>query len=251
MGTAPADEQQVRAGVEVISAVIPSGVTAPVPASTAGTPAAQRTQDADAGGGRGRDRGCEETAGAAPPQGGAADADPNATAAEASQRQRLDELEAQVQRQKAKRQRNKAAAKARLVAKREQVTRYVEQQYGDESTPMTKVQCPLWSSAPDLKMAFTKLTGEVTARSAAQARMEGLSTREVHLMFGGSRYSASVLSGTVAVEMTATERSLDLLVLLSDGLTPERIETLIRRWSKRVSAAVHMQREERSMDDEG
>ena len=63
MGTAPAGEQQVRASVEVISAVIPSGVAAPVPASTAGTPAAQRTQGADAGGGRGRDRGREETAG--------------------------------------------------------------------------------------------------------------------------------------------------------------------------------------------
>ena len=200
--------------------------------------------DADSRG-RGREGPAEFTAPSQDGADGAGPTDAATNAGEASRRQRLDELEAQVSRLRLKRQRYKANAKSRLAAKREQVADFVEQ-YGDTGTPMTKVNCPLWSSAPDLKMAFIKVASEVTARCAAKARKEGLSTREVHLQFGGTRYSATVVSGTVAVEMTTAERSVDLLVVLSDGLTAERLETLIRRWSKRVT----QQREERSMDDD-
>ena len=146
-----------------------------------------------------------------------------------------------------RRQRQKAAANVRKAAKREQVAKYASLQYGGEETPVTRVNCPLWSSAPDLKMAFTKVSSEVTARCAAAARGEGLNTRAVSLLFGGVSYSVSVLSGTVAGEMAATERSIDLLVLLSSGLTEEGLKTLVRRWSKRVARAG----DGRSMDDEG
>lgn len=43
-----------------------------------------------------------------------------------------------------------------------------------------------------------------------------------------------------------TERSIDLLMLLSDGLTEERLTTLLRRWSKRVAG----ESDERAMDDD-
>ena len=51
-------------------------------------------------------------------------------------------------------------------------------------------------------------------------------------------------SGTAVMQMTTAKRSIDLLMLLSEGLTEGRLTRLLRRWSKRT-----VQRgEERSMD---
>ena len=146
-----------------------------------------------------------------------------------------------------RRQRQKAAAKGRREAKRELVSKYASEPYGTHDAPMTKVKAELWSSTMDLKMGFTKIVGEVTHRCATEAREHGLHTKEVELRFGGVPYSAAVLSGRAAVTMTATERSTDLLMLLSEGLTEGRLTKLLRRWSKHQSGQAGT---ERSMDAE-
>jgi len=46
--------------------------------------------------------------------------------------------------------------------------------------------------------------------------------------------------------MSVTERSIDLLMLLSDGLTEGRLTSLQGRWSKRG----HDRIDERAMDDD-
>ena len=148
---------------------------------------------------------------------------------------------------RAKRRRNKAKQKERRAATSEVVAKFVPNAYGGEDAPMQKAECPLWGSGKtDLKMAFVKLTGEVTHRCASLAREKGLHTTEVPLQFGGKPYSLSVVSGTRAGQMSTTERSIDLLMLISDGLTDGRLTTLMRRWSKRGADRP----DERSMDDD-
>ena len=115
---------------------------------------------------------------------------------------------------------------------------------GAAAAPMTKVKVELWSATTDLKMAFTKVTSEVTHRCAMAAREQGLHTKEVPLQFASVPYAVSVLSGTAATRMTTAERSTDLLMLLSEGLTEGRLTRLLRRWSKRTAQGG----EERSMD---
>ena len=49
---------------------------------------------------------------------------------------------------------------------------------------------------------------------------------------GGSDYQVSVLDSTFAAFVEADELAEDLLVLLADGLTEERLVALLKRWSK-------------------
>lgn len=159
------------------------------------------------------------------------------------------ERDAQVaQTARLKKQRNKAKAKARREARREQASPFVTQPYGGEETLAQKVETPMWglSSKTDLKMGYIKLASEVTHRSAATAREDGRHTKEVNLHFAGTPHAVSVLSGSNAARMTPTERSIDLIVLLREGLTEEKFATLVRRWSKRVAR----EGEERAMEDE-
>ena len=110
----------------------------------------------------------------------------------------------------------------------------------DVGAPAVDVQCPLWSAVVDLKMALVKLAGEVTHRCALAARQpQGSATRATSLRFGGTSYQVTVLSGTVASRMTAAELGTDLIVLLADGLTEDRLTALLKRWSKagRVGSA--------------
>ena len=112
---------------------------------------------------------------------------------------------------------------------------------------MQKVVSPLFGSGKtDLKMAFTRLCGEVTHRSASDAREKGLHTVEVQAHFAGVPYSLSVLASARARQMSVTERSIDLLMLLSDGLTEGRLTTFQRRWSKRGPSTT----DERAIDEE-
>ena len=198
-------------------------------------PPQTRSQEGEADGRDARDRDAVQ------PEGGAA----NSGESEAEQQARRDAKVAATQR--ARRQRHKAAAKQRRETKREVVSKFVTEPYGGEGAPMQKVTAPLWSSkGTDLKMAFTKLHGEMTHRFASSAAEKGLHTVEVQVQFGGVPFSLSVLSGTRARQMSVTERSIDLLMLLSDGLTEGRLTSLQGRWSKRG----HDRIDERAMDDD-
>ena len=64
------------------------------------------------------------------------------------------------------------------------------------------------------------------------ARGQGASSRGVSARFGGSDYQVSVLDSTFAAFVEADELAEDLLVLLADGLTEERLVALLKRWSK-------------------
>lgn len=132
-----------------------------------------------------------------------------------------------------KKKRQKKNRKAREEAKREQASNYVAQQYGADGAPQLDVFVPLWSTKVDLKMAFTKLLGEVSHRCAIRSREpDAPRTRGTSARFGGVPFTVSVLDGTVAQTMSAAELAVDLLVLLDNGLTEERLATLLRRWSK-------------------
>lgn len=128
--------------------------------------------------------------------------------------------------------RQKAARKAREETKREHASKYALLPYGSDGAAIIDANCPLWSTRMDLKMAFTKVVAEVTQRSSLAARAGVSRTRGVSARFGGSAYQMSVLDGTLATGMTADELSADLLVLLADGLTEERLVSLLKRWSK-------------------
>ena len=95
---------------------------------------------------------------------------------------------------------------------------------------MKKVRCDLWSTTVDLKMAFTKLVGEVTQRCATEGAHAGLSMKACQLLFGGQRYEMTVLSGTAVLEMAQAERTTDLLMLINYGLILEWLAALLRRW---------------------
>lgn len=84
----------------------------------------------------------------------------------------------------------------------------------------------------DLKTAFVRLVAEVTERMSLNARNKGVSSRGASARFGGSDYQVSVLDGTLAAFVEADELAEDLLVLLADGLTEERLVALLTRWSK-------------------
>ena len=71
----------------------------------------------------------------------------------------------------------------------------------------------------------------VTQRSSLAAREQGASSRGVPARFGGTNYQVSVLDSTSAF-MDADQLAEDLLVLLADGLTEERLVALLKRWSK-------------------
>ena len=51
----------------------------------------------------------------------------------------------------------------------------------------------------------------------------------------GSDFQVSVLDGAFAAFVEAEELGEDLLVLLADGLTEERLVALLKRWSKAPS----------------
>ena len=104
-------------------------------------------------------------------------------------------------------------------------------------TPKHYCFTELWSAkAVDLQQAFIRLSGEVTRRCAAEARKQGRHTKAVSLRFSTKPYSVSVLSGSeAAVVMEPVALSTDLLMLLSQGLTEERLQKLLRRWSKLVA----------------
>ena len=137
--------------------------------------------------------------------------------------------------------RQKAARQARDKASREQALSYVRELYGAGlTTPSIDVTCPLWSTTMDLKMAFTKLLGEVTHRFAMAARQPGGSgTKTQHARFARVLYQVTVPGGSVAFHMTTDALSADLIVLLAKGLEEERLATLLKRWSKprRVGSA--------------
>ena len=78
----------------------------------------------------------------------------------------------------------------------------------------------------DLKTAFIRLVAEVTQRLSHAARGQGASSRGVSARFGGSDYQVSVLDSTFAAFVEAEELAEDLLVLLADGLTEERLVAL-------------------------
>ena len=120
--------------------------------------------------------------------------------------------------------------------------------HGDAETPTSRFAAPLWSTHVDLKMGLTKLIGVVTERCAVEAGRAGLSTRACDLYFSGARYEVTVLSGTAALAMSPTDRTVDLLMLIRHGLTEERLTTLLRRWSKRSASAGSAAR---SRDDVG
>ena len=163
--------------------------------------------------------------------------------------ERLRALEARAATVAARKRRQKAARKSRDETKRMQASNYVSLQYGATQAPAIDVTCPLWSTKMDLKMAFMKTVSEVTHRCAVKAREPGSSrTRGTSARFGGAPFTVTVLDGTVAQTMSAAELSVDLLVLLHDGITEERLAALVTRWSKaraRGSAAASS-----AMDDD-
>tara|TARA_B110000046_G_scaffold178676_1_gene206802 strand:- start:19 stop:846 length:828 start_codon:yes stop_codon:yes gene_type:complete len=203
--TAVTAEQQAGDGDERVEVDMTSGVSAPPPAPAPGVPTATAPQFADARG---------------------------STVEAAADHARLREKEAVAQE---RRRRQKAARKVREAAAREAIAKYAELPYGDVETPMKKVRCELWSTTVDLKMALTKLVGEVTQRCATEGARAGLSTKACQILFSGQRYEMTVLSGTAVLEMAQTERTTDLLMLINYGLTTERLATLLRRWSKRAA----------------
>ena len=79
---------------------------------------------------------------------------------------------------------------------------------------------------------------EVTQRCATEGAHVGLSTKACQILFSGQRYEMTVHSGTAVLEMTQVERTIDLLMLISHGLTSERLAVLLRRWSKRAAPMV-------------
>ena len=203
--TAVAAEQQVGEDDGCVEVDMTTGVSAPPPVPAPRAPPAAAPQFADA-------------------RGSAVDA--------AADHARLREKEAVAQE---RRRRQKAARKAREVAAREAVAKYAELPYGDVDAPTKKVQCALWSTTVDLKMALTKLVSEVTHRCATEGARAGLSTKACQILFGGQRYEMTVLSGTAVLEMAQVERTTDLLMLIKYGLTTERLAALLRRWSKRAA----------------
>jgi hypothetical protein len=133
-----------------------------------------------------------------------------------------------------RRQRQKAKQKERQAAKREQVAKYATHAYNGVDTPVSKVDVELWcAKAVDLQQAFIRLAGEVTQRCAEEAHKQGRHTKAVSLRFSTKPYSVSVLTGSeAAVVMEPVELSTDLLMLISQGLSEERLQKLLRRWSK-------------------
>ena len=144
----------------------------------------------------------------------------------------LRRLRERVEKAAAKRRRHKANRRTRDEAKRKQAHHYVTVPYGDEGAAITTVECPMWSTRMDLKSAFTRLIAEVTQRMALAARHKGALTRGASARFGGSDFQVSVLDGAFAAFVEAEELGEDLLVLLADGLTEERLVALLKRWSK-------------------
>ena len=206
---AVAGQRQAGGDGERLDEGVPSGAPAPPPARTA-----------------------DASAAATPAQ--FADTAHDTAHASASDHARLLAKEAVAQE---RRRRQKAARKAREATVRETASKYAALSYGDVDTPTKQVRCELWSTTVDLKMAVTKLVGEVTQRCAAESGRAGLSTKACNILFAGRTHEMTVLSGTAALEMTATERTLDLLVMLNYGLTEERLAALLRRWSKRAAPA--------------
>ena len=110
---------------------------------------------------------------------------------------------------------------------------------GEGGAAPISIDCPLWPARMDLKAAFVKVVAEVTQQYSLSTRSTGAPrARGVSARFGGSAYQVTVLDGTVAAGMTAEGISIDLLVLLSDGLTEERLASLLRRWSKKARTPV-------------
>ena len=132
----------------------------------------------------------------------------------------------------AKRRQKKARA-TREEAKRKLAAKYVAQPYGSDGAAITTIECPLWSTKLDLKTAFVRVVAEVTQRLSLAARgQEHVSMRGVSARFGGKDYQVSVLDSTFAAFVEADELAEDLLVVLADGLTEERLVALLKRWSK-------------------
>ena len=144
----------------------------------------------------------------------------------------LKRLRERAAKRSAARRRQKKNRATREEAKRKQASTYVTQPYGTDGAAITTVECPLWSTRMDLKTAFIRLVAEVTQRLSHAARGQGASSRGVSARFGGSDYQVSVLDSTFAAFVEADELAEDLLVLLADGLTEERLVALLKRWSK-------------------
>jgi hypothetical protein len=144
----------------------------------------------------------------------------------------LQRLRERAEKAAAKRRRHKASRRRRDEAKREQAYKYVTVPYGNEGAAITTVECPIWSTRMDLKTAFTRVVAEVTQRMAISARHKGALTRGASARFGGSDFQVSVLDGAFAAFVEAEELGEDLLVLIADGLTEERLVALLNRWSK-------------------
>ena len=109
---------------------------------------------------------------------------------------------------------------------------------------------PLWSTTMGQNGAMVRLLGEVTERCANVGRQRGVRTCAVSVLYGGRNYAANVLSGTVAVTMSASKRGEELLALLGSGLTEESISALLHRWSLAAAAASGRSAAPRSMDAE-
>ena len=135
----------------------------------------------------------------------------------------LQRLRERAEKAAAKRRRHKASRRRRDEAKREQAYKYVTVPYGNEGAAITTVECPIWSPRMDLKTAFTRVVAEVTQRMAISARHKGALTRGASARFGGSDFQVSVLDGAFAAFVEAEELGEDLLVLIADGLTEERL----------------------------
>ena len=101
---------------------------------------------------------------------------------------------------------------------------------GDDALHIIHV--PLWSTQMGQTKAMTRLIEEVSKRCSLVAGQRGLSMKGLPLIYAGSKYQVTVLSGTAASEMTADRRGYELLALLGGGLTEGTLASLLNKWSQ-------------------
>ena len=130
--------------------------------------------------------------------------------------------------QKERRKRQKAARKAR-----EQAALLLAAQSASTAVPTGQVHVPAWSTTMDQREAFVRLVGETTEKMTRHAHSSsGRSTATVSARYAGRDYSVAVISGTVAMTMTAEKRGEELLALLGSGLKTGDLTNLCARWSQ-------------------
>jgi len=125
--------------------------------------------------------------------------------------------------------RQKAARKAR-----EQAALLLAAQSASTAVPAGQVHVPAWSTTMDQREAFVRLVGETTTKLTNHAALpgSGRSTATVSARYAGRDYSVAVISGTVAMTMTAEKRGEELLALLGSGLKTGDLTSLCSRWSQ-------------------